>query len=196
MSYNKLQLKNIIIAVTLLLLISPCFLFACKNPTESHVFNFDKMRLDALKQLNEEYNRDYTGYGYYTIMIDEYYNMTSIMITFPLIFDDKINGIYEVGFDINGVVKYGKYIYNTNSYYEKYKNEDGIFIVKGIYGTYILRNDDTLVYTGNMHELDNGDIINPDVFNVDFVRQKYGIDISNLSNKIITEMNDKLQKSD
>lgn len=183
-------------AAAALLLITACLFSACDNPAEPGALDFDKMRADALELFNGEPGRDFAGYGYYTLMIGENYDLTAAAVTFPLVYGGKINGLYEVFFDKDGGVKHGNYIYNAEAFYERYKDEDGIFVVRGIYGSYILRSDGTLVYTGGIIELNESDMIEPDIFNTDFVRREYGVDISLFSNKTITEKNEKILKGE
>jgi hypothetical protein len=189
MNYIKFPTLTITVLVVLLS-IYICKLFSCNLQTEQYLLDFDEMQAEAMEYVKNNYDDDYSQYGYYTLFIDDNDNLSLIAITFLV----DTTHAYDVYFDDNGVLKKGNKIslsYNTKSL-EEYKNTNGIYVLKGTYGSYLLAEDDSLTYTGGISfdNLSSTDKIDSSVFNNKFILREYGINVSELYNYKITKMND------
>ncbi len=145
----------------------------------------------------EEYRRramelcedDLDGPGYVTLTLDDNHHLAAVRIEFPAIWQDgKIHGTTDVEFSFDGrkpVVF--PYVTETDDY-EQRKNLDAIRILKGIYGEYMLYEDGTLEYIGGIatEQLHRHDRIDRDKFGVDILRETYGIDITKITNAVVT----------
>ena len=165
------------------------------RPDVDQILDFNQLQTEALAYLNETNHTAYSKYGYYTLFLDKNDQLKQIAVTFH--FHGYTNPFYDVYFDENGVLKGNSTFYGSGTNPEMYQNEPGIFVVKGIYGSYLLFDNGTFAYIGGMNpdDLDSSDIIDASVFHSADFLQKYGIDISRISNAIITQKNSENRSS-
>ncbi len=152
--------------------------------------DIEEYRRRAMELCEDNPNRP----GYVTLTLDDNHRLAAVRIEFPAIGQDgKIHGTTDVEFPFDGrkpvVFPYvtGPYVTETNDY-EQRKNLDAIRILKGIYGEYMLYEDGTLEYIGGIatEQLHRHDRIDRDKFGVDILRETYGIDITKITNAVVT----------
>jgi hypothetical protein len=182
------RLKNKLFITITLVLISVIVIHIYTSQQKQSLIDFEQVQLTARNYMNTNLGTDYSKYGYCTLFIDDNHALSSFAIVF--IFGKYT--AYAVLFDKNGVLKNGTRIstsYGTSSL-EDYKNRRSVAVVKGIYGTYLLTDDDSLVYTGvNYDDLLDTDKIDFSIINSEFILREYGIDVSELYNYKITKKN-------
>lgn len=185
MNCRKHQLFAIILLVSLTLFIL-CTQIIC---SKQNIFGFEQIQCAAQDYMKTELGTDYSKYGYCTLFVDDDYSLSSLAISFVY----RNNYVYEVYFDQNGEIKRGSLIPlgDDASYYETYQNIRGVYVIKGLYGSYLLTEDDSIIYTGGIKfdDLPSSDLVDSSIFNHEFVMREYDIDITKFYNCYITQKN-------
>ena len=177
----------ILLAITLLS-VPVSVLHGCASRRGRGKFDFERIQSAARAHMVADLGRDYAGYGYCTLFLGEDDTLSSVAITFHF----GRSTAYLVLFDTDGVLKEGgmhSLSFDADSY-EAYQNEHGIFVIKGVYGSYLLTEEDSLEYTGIAFEdLSPSDRIGSPAFGREYLLREYGIDVTGLYNNVITEKN-------